>query len=85
MYHDFSIWKLNESNGSRFQQNISKNLQIVASITVVVAVADYVTLSGICKRTGAGESELAVFLLGQLIDNGLDFTESYTSPTSVPV
>jgi hypothetical protein len=45
---------------------------------------DYVTLSGICKRTGAGESELAVFLLGQLIDNGLDFTESYTSATSVP-
>ncbi|MFY9795646.1 MAG: hypothetical protein WAJ93_08155, partial [Candidatus Nitrosopolaris sp.] len=45
---------------------------------------DYVTLSGVCKRTGAEESELAVFLLGQLIDNALDSTESYASPTSLP-
>jgi len=44
---------------------------------------DYVTLSGVCKRTGAEESKLAVFLLG-LIDNALDSTESYASPTSLP-
>lgn len=45
---------------------------------------DYVTLSGLCKRTGAEESKLAVFLLGQLIDNALDSIESYASPTSLP-
>jgi hypothetical protein len=45
---------------------------------------DYVTLSGVCKRTGAEESELAVFLLGHVIDNALDSTESYASPTSLP-
>ena len=44
---------------------------------------DYVTLSGVCKRTGAEEPELPVFLLEQLIDNGLDSAESYASPTSV--
>jgi hypothetical protein len=46
---------------------------------------DYVTLSGVCKRTGAEEPELPVFLLGQLIDNGLDSAESYASPTSTSV
>ncbi|MGC2683678.1 MAG: hypothetical protein WA323_17615 [Candidatus Nitrosopolaris sp.] len=45
---------------------------------------DYVTLSGVCKRTGAEESELQVFLLEQLTDNALDSIESCTSPTSVP-
>jgi hypothetical protein len=46
---------------------------------------DYVTLSGVCKRTGAEEPELPVFLLQQLTDNALDSIESCASPaTSVP-
>src|ERR687895_423963 len=38
---------------------------------------DYVTLSGVCKRTGAEENELAVFMLKELVDNALDFIESH--------
>jgi hypothetical protein len=45
---------------------------------------DYVTLSGVCKHTGAEEPELPVFLLQQLIDNALDSIESCASSTSVP-
>ena len=46
---------------------------------------DYVTLSGVCKRTGAEEPELPVFLLQQLTDNALDSIESCGSPaTSFP-
>ena len=45
---------------------------------------DYVTLSGVCKQTGAEESDLAVFILGQLKDNALNSTESYAFATSVP-
>jgi hypothetical protein len=45
---------------------------------------DCVTLSGVCKQTGAEESDLAVFKLGQLKDNALDSTGSYASATSVP-
>jgi len=45
---------------------------------------DYVTLSGIYRRTGAEERELVVFLLQQLIDNALDSIESHASATSVP-
>jgi tagatose-1,6-bisphosphate aldolase len=45
---------------------------------------DYVTFSGVCKQTGAEESDLAVFILGQLKHNALDSTESYASATLVP-
>jgi len=45
---------------------------------------DYVTLSGVCKHTGAEEPELPVFLLQQLTDNALDFIESRASAASIP-
>ncbi len=41
---------------------------------------DYVTLGGVCKRTGANENELAVFLLKELVDNGVDFSEVNMPP-----
>ncbi|MFZ0511614.1 MAG: hypothetical protein WAM14_08410 [Candidatus Nitrosopolaris sp.] len=41
-------------------------------------------ISGVCKRTGAEEDELAVFLSEEVMDNALDSIESYASPTSVP-
>ncbi len=46
---------------------------------------DYVTLSGVCKHTGAEEPELPVFLLQQMTDNALDSIESCASlATSIP-
>ncbi len=36
---------------------------------------DYFTLTGVCKRTGATENELAVFGLKENADNALDFSE----------
>jgi hypothetical protein len=45
---------------------------------------DYITLSGVCKQNRAEESDLAVFVLGQLKDNSLDSIESYASAASVP-
>jgi hypothetical protein len=36
---------------------------------------DYFTLTGVCKRTGATEGELAVFGLKENTDNALDFSE----------
>lgn len=39
------------------------------------STTDYFTLSGVCKRTGATENELAVFGLKEITDNGLDFSE----------
>ena len=36
---------------------------------------DYFTLAGVCKRTGATENELAVFLLKENADNALDVSE----------
>jgi hypothetical protein len=36
---------------------------------------DYFTLAGVCKRTGATEDELAVFVLKEIVDNGLDSSE----------
>ena len=45
---------------------------------------DYVTLSGVCKHTGAEELELPVFLLQQLTDNALDSLESCASLATSP-
>jgi hypothetical protein len=39
---------------------------------------DYVTLSGVCKRTGATEEELMIFLLKEIIENAMDFIEANT-------
>jgi hypothetical protein len=43
---------------------------------------DYVTLSGVCKRTGATENELTVFLLKEIINNAIDFIEANSSSSS---
>jgi hypothetical protein len=42
---------------------------------------DYFTLPGVCKCTGATEDELAVFVLKELIENGLDFVDLHTPPS----
>jgi len=44
---------------------------------------DYVTISGVCKRTGAEVNELTVFLLKELVDNALDFIELYAPRAAI--
>ncbi len=36
---------------------------------------DYFTHTGVCKRTGATEEELAVFAINENLENGLDCSE----------
>jgi hypothetical protein len=43
---------------------------------------DYVTIAGVCKRTGAKEDQLAVFLLKELVDNAIDYIELYAPPVT---
>lgn len=38
--------------------------------------ADYFTLAGVCKRTGASKDELAVWATRQVLENAIDFNES---------
>ena len=37
---------------------------------------DYVTLPGVCKRTGCSVDELVIWIIRQLVDNGVDSVES---------
>ena len=43
------------------------------------ALMDYITVKGIRQRTGIEKSELIVFMLKELLDNALDFLETYGS------
>ena len=40
---------------------------------------DYVTIPGISTRTGVEETELAIFIVKELVDNALDFVEKNTA------
>ena len=40
---------------------------------------DYVTIPGISTRTGVAETELAIFIVKELVDNALDFVEKNTA------
>jgi hypothetical protein len=59
----------------------SKNREGINLFTSERTNIDYVTLGGVCKRTGANEDELAVFLLKELVDNGVDFIEVNMPPS----
>ena len=55
----------------------SVELETEPIISSEKAMMDYVSIKGIKNRTGAASDELLLYILKELIDNGLDFIDKY--------
>ncbi len=69
IHHD--DWNVQKSLGG-----IEVSTDSTALYTAEKSNMDYFTLSGVCKRTGCSVNELIVWVIRQLIDNGVDSVET---------